>query len=217
MSVPAGTRVAVGALLQRPAHPARNKRMTKKTVLAIGIDPSLVDFGAFPGLTLELVRNFIDTQIVKLRAQGYDAESCLIDLGETAEAVTKAAGLKAARLRRDRRGTARTVRAFAAVREDTQSRSRARPARRHLFQHHAGRHGRGRAAVGDFASRVKFKAAEIAGMQGLHERRPLGRLLAAAFVGLPFDRNRVVRSVRPPSPRSWPRAPWRAPDRGRRA
>jgi hypothetical protein len=25
-----------------------------------------------------------------------------------------------------------------------------------------------------------------------------------------------VRSVRPPSPRSWPRAPWRAPDRGRR-
>jgi hypothetical protein len=65
--------------------------MTKKTVLAIGIDPSLVDFGAFPGLTLELVRNFIDTQIVKLRAQGYDAESCLIDLGETAEAVTKAA------------------------------------------------------------------------------------------------------------------------------
>jgi hypothetical protein len=65
--------------------------MTKKTVLAIGIDPSLVDFSAFPGLTLELVRNFIETQIAKLRAQGYDVESCLIDLGETAEAVAKAA------------------------------------------------------------------------------------------------------------------------------
>jgi hypothetical protein len=44
-----------------------------------------------PGLTLELVRNFIETQIVKLRAQGYDVESCLIDLGETAEMVAKAA------------------------------------------------------------------------------------------------------------------------------
>jgi hypothetical protein len=65
--------------------------MTKKTVLAIGIDPSLVDFSAFPGLTLELVSNFIEAQIAKLRAQGYDAESCLIDLGETAEAVTGAA------------------------------------------------------------------------------------------------------------------------------
>jgi len=65
--------------------------MAKKTVLATGIDPSLVDFSAFPGLTLELVRNFIDTQIVKLRAQGYDAESCLIDLGETAEEVTTTA------------------------------------------------------------------------------------------------------------------------------
>ncbi len=65
--------------------------MTKKTVLAIGIDPSLVDYSAFPGLTPELVRSFIDTQIVKLRVEGYDVESCLIDFGETAETVTKAA------------------------------------------------------------------------------------------------------------------------------
>jgi len=65
--------------------------MAKKTVLAIGIEPSLVDLSAFPGLTPELVRHFIDAQIEKLRALGYDAESCLIDLGETAEAVTIAA------------------------------------------------------------------------------------------------------------------------------
>jgi hypothetical protein len=65
--------------------------MTKKTVLAIGIDPALVDYSAFPGLTAELVRHFIETQFVKLRAQGYDVESCLIDLGETAEAVAQAA------------------------------------------------------------------------------------------------------------------------------
>ena len=31
--------------------------MAKKTVLAIGIDPSLVDFSAFPGLNAELVGN----------------------------------------------------------------------------------------------------------------------------------------------------------------
>jgi hypothetical protein len=91
MSVPEGTGFAVGALLRRPAQPARTKRMTKKTVLAIGIDPALVDFSAFPGLTPELVRNFIDTQIVKLGAEGYDVESCLIDLGETAETVAVAA------------------------------------------------------------------------------------------------------------------------------
>ena len=65
--------------------------MAKKTVLAIGIEPSLVDFSAFPGLTPELVRNYIQAQIEILRALGYDAQSCLIDLGETAEAVAIAA------------------------------------------------------------------------------------------------------------------------------
>jgi hypothetical protein len=61
--------------------------MAKKTVLAIGIEPGFVDFSAFPGLSLELVRNYIEAQIEQLRALGFDVESCLIDLGETAEAV----------------------------------------------------------------------------------------------------------------------------------
>ena len=65
--------------------------MAKKTVLAIGIEPSFADFSAFPHLTPALVSQFIETQIEKLRAIGYDAESCLIDLGDTAEAVTVAA------------------------------------------------------------------------------------------------------------------------------
>ena len=65
--------------------------MTKKTVLAIGIDPALVDYSAFPGLTAELVSHFIEAQFVKLRALGYDVESCLIDFGETAEAAARAA------------------------------------------------------------------------------------------------------------------------------
>jgi hypothetical protein len=79
------------ASLAMTVQPAWTNRMTKKTVLAIGIDPSLVDYSAFPGLTAELVRSFIDTQIVKLRVAGYDVESCLIDSGETAVAVAVAA------------------------------------------------------------------------------------------------------------------------------
>ena len=65
--------------------------MAKKTVLAIGIEPSLVDFSAFPGLTAELVTGYIEAQIERLRAMGYDADSCLIDLGDTAEAVASLA------------------------------------------------------------------------------------------------------------------------------
>ena len=65
--------------------------MAKKTVLAIGIDPSVVDFSALPGLTAELVENYIEAQIERLRSRGYEAESCLIDLGDTAEAVAATA------------------------------------------------------------------------------------------------------------------------------
>ena len=59
--------------------------MAKKTVLAIGIDPALADFSKFPGLTAEVISAYIDTQTERLRTLGYEVESCLIDLGETAE------------------------------------------------------------------------------------------------------------------------------------
>ena len=65
----------------------RKGPMTKRTVLAIGIEPSFADFDALPGLTPELVRNYIEAQIERLRALGFDAASCLTDLGDTAEAV----------------------------------------------------------------------------------------------------------------------------------
>ena len=65
--------------------------MAKKCVLAIGIDPALVDLSAFPELTPELIRAYIDAQIERLRALGYEAESCLVDLGETAEAAAASA------------------------------------------------------------------------------------------------------------------------------
>jgi hypothetical protein len=35
------------------------------TRLAIGIDPAVVDYSVFPGLTAELVAHFIETQIAK--------------------------------------------------------------------------------------------------------------------------------------------------------
>jgi hypothetical protein len=40
---------------------------------------------------VELFRNYIDAQIEQLRSLGFEAESCLIDLGDTAEAVAAAA------------------------------------------------------------------------------------------------------------------------------
>jgi len=65
--------------------------MAKKTVLAIGLDPAFADLAAFPQLTPDLVRQFIDAQIGRLRTLGYDAVSCLVDRGETAEAEVEAA------------------------------------------------------------------------------------------------------------------------------
>jgi hypothetical protein len=65
--------------------------MAKKSFLAIGIDPVFVDFSRLPGLTPELIRAYIDTQIERLRALGYEVESCLIELGERAEQTVKCA------------------------------------------------------------------------------------------------------------------------------
>jgi hypothetical protein len=61
--------------------------MAKKTVLAIGIEPAFADLAALPQLTPELVRSYIDAQIARLRELGFEADGCLIDLGDTAEAV----------------------------------------------------------------------------------------------------------------------------------
>lgn len=65
--------------------------MTAKSVLAIGLDPAVVDFSAFPGLTPELVRAYIDAEIGRLGDLGYATESCLIDLGDTALQVVEQA------------------------------------------------------------------------------------------------------------------------------
>ncbi len=44
-----------------------------------------------PGLTAELVSRYIETQIERLSTLGFEVQSCLIDLGDTAEAVAATA------------------------------------------------------------------------------------------------------------------------------
>jgi hypothetical protein len=68
----------------------------KKKVLAIGLDPAFVDFTAIPQFTSDMFRRYIDSQLDRLREAGFDVVSCLIDSGETAEAVA-AAELKSSR------------------------------------------------------------------------------------------------------------------------
>ncbi|MCX7035816.1 MAG: hypothetical protein NT064_04435 [Proteobacteria bacterium] len=58
------------------------------SVLALGLDPAFVQFPNNPELTPELVRSFIESQLERLRSSGYIVQNCLVDLGETAEAVT---------------------------------------------------------------------------------------------------------------------------------
>jgi hypothetical protein len=58
------------------------------SVLAIGLDPSFADYSQMPNLTPALVQSFIDSQLARLRTAGYEVESCLVDLGDTAETVT---------------------------------------------------------------------------------------------------------------------------------
>jgi hypothetical protein len=81
-----------------PEHQASQcepKSTERKSVVIIGLDPWLIDFtspdfAAFPGLTAEKVLAGITSAEEGLKALGYDAMHCLIDFGQTAEAVVAA-------------------------------------------------------------------------------------------------------------------------------
>ena len=67
---------------------------TKKTVLLVGIDPSLIDFtspefAAMPGLTAEKVEMGVKKSVAQLSEIGYDANLCWTDFGTTAIEVIK--------------------------------------------------------------------------------------------------------------------------------
>jgi hypothetical protein len=56
-------------------------------VLALGLDPAVVDSKSMAGLSPDVVRAFIDSELERTRELGYDVDGCLVDLGETAEVV----------------------------------------------------------------------------------------------------------------------------------
>jgi hypothetical protein len=65
--------------------------MAPIAVLAIGLDPCFADLSAMPQLTPELVRAYIEAEIARVRALGFEVEICLIAPGESADAEIEAA------------------------------------------------------------------------------------------------------------------------------
>jgi hypothetical protein len=64
--------------------------MTKKKVLLIGIDPNLIDFSkstTTTGWNAKRVQAAGQDANKRLMELGYEVQSCLVDLGETAESV----------------------------------------------------------------------------------------------------------------------------------
>ena len=64
----------------------------KKSVLVIGLDPTLIDFskpGYPPGMNTTKVLAGIKSSEDELTRLGYTVQTCLTDFGETAEAVVQ--------------------------------------------------------------------------------------------------------------------------------
>ena len=62
-----------------------------KRVLIIGLVPSLVDFSSMPDLDADKVMAGLQAQEQALTDLGFAPVQCLVDLGETAEAVARQA------------------------------------------------------------------------------------------------------------------------------
>jgi hypothetical protein len=56
-------------------------------VLALGLDPAVVNPESMGGFSPDVVRAFIDSQLDRVRQLGYEVDACLVDLGTTAESV----------------------------------------------------------------------------------------------------------------------------------
>ena len=65
--------------------------MAPPAVLAIGLDPKFADFSAMPQLTPELIRAYIEAEIARVRAAGFEVQSCLIAPDVSGEAEVEAA------------------------------------------------------------------------------------------------------------------------------
>lgn len=65
--------------------------MTRKSVMSIGLHPDVVNYALFPGLTKEKLTHDLKAQEAQLQQLGFDTVFCLVDLGQTAEQVARAA------------------------------------------------------------------------------------------------------------------------------
>ena len=65
--------------------------MARKNVMSIGLHPDVVDYALFPGLTHERLSQGLKAQEAELQKLGFETTFLLVDLGETAEQVARAA------------------------------------------------------------------------------------------------------------------------------
>jgi hypothetical protein len=63
--------------------------MARKVVL-FGLHPDVVDFDKWPGLSAEKLMSALESEKQSLIDEGFEAEVCLVDTGETADAVARA-------------------------------------------------------------------------------------------------------------------------------
>ena len=63
----------------------------RKTVLLIGLDPAVVDYAKWPGLTPEKLQAALEGDARRMDEAGFAAQLCFIDHGETAAATVEAA------------------------------------------------------------------------------------------------------------------------------
>lgn len=63
----------------------------RKKVALVGLDPSVVAYHKWPGLTPERLEGGLRADVVRFAEHGIDAEICFVDHGETAEATVRAA------------------------------------------------------------------------------------------------------------------------------
>jgi hypothetical protein len=63
--------------------------MAKKRIVSMGLHPDVVNYALFPGLTKEKLFQGLKAQEEGLTKLGFEVTMCLVDLGETAEAVAR--------------------------------------------------------------------------------------------------------------------------------
>lgn len=63
----------------------------QKNVLLIGLDPAVVDYAKWPGLTPEKLKGALEGDVARMGEAGYAAQLCFVDHGQTAAATVEAA------------------------------------------------------------------------------------------------------------------------------